>query len=94
MDYEKDMKEFPEATLAVTKDVGEVEIQRNSEHTKRGLSSRQVQFLALGGAIGTGLFIGTGATLAKVGPAPLLMGYMLMSFVVSLPHDDLMQDAS
>jgi len=36
----------------------------------------------LGGAIGTGLFIGSGATLSAVGPAPLLMGYIVMSFVV------------
>jgi hypothetical protein len=35
-----------------------------------------------GGAIGTGLFIGSGATLSAVGPAPLLMGYIVMSFVV------------
>ena len=78
-----DTKDFPEATLSATKDVGEVENAgvAPNEHTKRGLSSRQVQFLALGGAIGTGLFIGTGSTLASVGPAPLLMGYMLMSFV-------------
>lgn len=77
-----EMKDFPEATTTVTKDIGEVEDHGPREHTKRGLKSRQVQFLALGGAIGTGLFIGTGATLSKVGPAPLLMGYMLMSFVV------------
>lgn len=77
-----EMKDFPEATTTVTKDIGEVEDHGPREHTKRGLKSRQVQFLALGGAIGTGLFIGTGATLSNVGPAPLLMGYMLMSFVV------------
>jgi amino acid transporter len=36
----------------------------------------------IGGAIGTGLFIGSGSTLSAVGPAPLLMGYIVMSFVV------------
>lgn len=76
------MKDFPEATVSLSKDVGDVENHGVREHTKRGLSSRQVQFLALGGAIGTGLFVGTGSTLASVGPAPLLMGYMLMSAVV------------
>jgi len=75
-------KDFPEATLSVTKEVGEVENASETKHLARGLSSRQIQFLSLGGAIGTGLFIGTGATLSKVGPAPLLMGYMLMSVVV------------
>ena len=42
--------------------------------TRRGLKSRHIQLIALGGCIGTGLFIGTGATLSTVGPAPLFMG--------------------
>lgn len=42
------MKEFPEVTAAATKDVGDVENAGARNHTKRGLSSRQVQFLALG----------------------------------------------
>ncbi|KAL1305184.1 hypothetical protein AAFC00_002105 [Neodothiora populina] len=77
-----DVKEFPEATVSLSKDIGDVENAGPRETTKRGLKSRQVQFLALGGAIGTGLFIGTGSTLSVVGPAPLLMGYIFMSFVV------------
>jgi amino acid transporter len=36
--------------------------------TKRGLSSRQLQLLAIGGCIGTGLFVGSGSTLSMVGP--------------------------
>ena len=35
----------------------------------RGLSSRQVQMIAIGGTIGTGLFLGTGRALAQGGPA-------------------------
>ena len=42
-------------------------------HTHRGLKSRHVQFIALGGSIGTGLFVGTGTTLSLAGPAPLFM---------------------
>lgn len=40
-----------------------------SEHDQlaRGLKSRHIQFLALGGAIGTGLFIGSGAILHDTG---------------------------
>lgn len=33
----------------------------------RGLQSRQVTMIAIGGAIGTGLIIGTGSALAKAG---------------------------
>ncbi|KAJ5525431.1 hypothetical protein N7494_012081 [Penicillium frequentans] len=60
---------------------GEVEGIDTGE-THRGLSSRHIQFLALGGCIGTGLFVGSGSTLSTVGPAPLLMGYIVMSSVV------------
>lgn len=49
---------------------------------QRGLKSRHIQFLALGGAIGTGLFIGSGQILATVGPAPLFMAYLVMMVVV------------
>lgn len=74
------MKDFPEATIQPSKDIGEVENHGPRQHTKRGLKSRQVQFLALGGAIGTGLFIGTGATLSKVGPgkSPLRYGQRIV----------------
>ena len=41
--------------------------------THRGLRSRHIQLIALGGCIGTGLFVGTGSTLSLVGPAPLVM---------------------
>ncbi|KAK7183446.1 hypothetical protein DPSP01_010554 [Paraphaeosphaeria sporulosa] len=50
--------------------------------THRGLKSRHIQFLALGGAIGTGLFVGSGGILALVGPAPLFMAYLSMMMVV------------
>ena len=41
--------------------------------THRRLKSRHVQLIALGGSIGTGLFVGTGTTLSLAGPAPLFM---------------------
>lgn len=49
---------------------------------ERGLKSRHIQFLALGGAIGTGLFVGSGRILQLVGPAPLFMGYLSMMLLV------------
>ena len=41
--------------------------------THRGLKSRHIQLIALGGSIGTGLFVGTSTTLSLAGPAPLFM---------------------
>ncbi|KAK0632664.1 amino acid permease/ SLC12A domain-containing protein [Immersiella caudata] len=60
---------------------GGISLDRDSQ-LQRGLKSRHIQFLALGGAIGTGLFVGSGAILATVGPAPLWMAYMSMMGVV------------
>ncbi|CAH2351797.1 proline-specific permease [[Candida] railenensis] len=52
------------------------------ETLERGLKSRHVQLIALGGCIGTGLFVGTGSALSACGPAPLLISYMIMSIVM------------
>lgn len=50
--------------------------------THRGLKSRHMQLIALGGAIGTGLFVGSGSGLATCGPAGLLTGYLCIAFFV------------
>ncbi|EPQ30961.1 uncharacterized protein PFL1_01150 [Pseudozyma flocculosa PF-1] len=50
----------------------------------RKLSSRVVQMIALAGTIGTGLFLGTGKSLAAGGPASLLICYAIAGFVVYL----------
>ncbi|WP_132991866.1 amino acid permease [Gordonia zhaorongruii] len=42
------------------------------EGYQRGLNSRTVQMIAIGGAIGTGLFYGSGGAIEKAGPALLL----------------------
>lgn len=44
------------------------EVDEQTTETHRGLSSRHIQFLALGGCIGTGLFVGSGQSLSTVGP--------------------------
>jgi yeast amino acid transporter len=43
-------------------------------HMKQGLHQRHIQMIALAGTIGTGLFLGSGAALAKAGPLGALMG--------------------
>jgi amino acid transporter, AAT family len=48
----------------------------------RGLSSRQVQMIAIGGTIGTGLFLGTGRSLAQGGPASMLICYSIVGAIV------------
>ena len=46
---------------------------------KRQLKSRHIQMIAIGGAIGTGLFVGSGDSLSSGGPAGLLIGYGISS---------------
>jgi amino acid transporter len=49
---------------------------------KRGLKERHLQLIALGGAIGTGLFIGLGTALSSAGPLSTLIGYSIMGALV------------
>jgi AAT family amino acid transporter len=50
----------------------------------RKLSARQVQMIAIGGTIGTGLFLGTGKSLATGGPASMLICYIIIGIIVFL----------
>lgn len=50
----------------------------------RKLSARQVQMIAIGGTIGTGLFLGTGKSLATGGPASMLIAYSIVGGIVLL----------
>ncbi|PYH95579.1 hypothetical protein BO71DRAFT_350874 [Aspergillus ellipticus CBS 707.79] len=52
------------------------------EITQRGLKNRHVQLMALGGTIGTGLFVGSGQALHIGGPLSLLLGYIFISALV------------
>ncbi|KAJ2740292.1 hypothetical protein GGI19_007154, partial [Coemansia pectinata] len=45
---------------------------------KRRLKGRQMGMIAIGGTIGTGLFIGSGTTLATAGPAGSLVAYLVI----------------
>ena len=45
--------------------------------TVRGLSPRHVQLMAIGGSIGTGLFVGIGGVLSKAGPLSVVLGYLI-----------------
>jgi AAT family amino acid transporter len=48
----------------------------------RKLSARQVQMIAIGGTIGTGLFLGTGTSLSRGGPGSMLLSYSIVGFIV------------
>ena len=52
-----------------------------SQHElQRKLSNRHLQLIAIGGAIGTGLFMGSGKTISLAGPSILFI-YMIIGFM-------------
>ncbi|MFT8209728.1 MAG: amino acid permease [Symbiopectobacterium sp.] len=50
--------------------------QQHDGTLKRGLKNRHIQLIALGGAVGTGLFLGIAATIKMSGPS-VLLGYAI-----------------
>ncbi len=50
---------------------------------ERSLTSRHIQFIALGGCIGTGLFLGSGKSISQGGPSVILQ-YLLIGLVMFL----------
>lgn len=53
------------------------------EHLHRNLTNRHIQLIALGGAIGTGLFMGSGQTISIAGPS-ILVVYVVLGGVMFL----------
>jgi len=53
----------------------------SSEHLRRSLSNRHLQLIAIGGAIGTGLFMGSGKTISLAGPSILLV-YLIIGVML------------
>ncbi|MDR3177891.1 MAG: amino acid permease [Campylobacteraceae bacterium] len=49
----------------------------------RALKNRHIQLIALGGAVGTGLFLGTGPAISSAGPS-VLVGYAFVGFLAFL----------
>jgi amino acid transporter, AAT family len=55
-------------------------VTKNQDGTFRSLSNRHVQMIAIGGTIGTGLFLGSGSTISKTGPSVMLVYLVLGIF--------------
>ncbi len=57
--------------------------QQHGEQLKRGLKNRHIQLIALGGAIGTGLFLGSASVIQSAGPG-IILGYAIAGFIAFL----------
>ena len=71
----------------VTNDVGYGEIHDNADNLQRRLGNRQIQLIAIGGSIGTALFVSIGGGLNKGGPGSLFIAYTLYSCLLGLVNN-------
>ncbi|OJJ42131.1 hypothetical protein ASPZODRAFT_126055 [Penicilliopsis zonata CBS 506.65] len=70
---------------ALAEDVDEGQASgRIDQSLHRRLGNRQIQLVAIGGSIGTGLFISIGSGLYKGGPGSLLVAFIIHSIMVGL----------
>lgn len=60
-----------------------MESQNDDHQLSRGLKNRHVQLIALGGTIGTGLFLGAGQSIHLAGPS-IILAYLLAGFACFL----------
>ena len=54
----------------------------DTHHLERGIGTRQLSMIAIGGAIGTGLFFASGGAIAQAGPGGALLAYATMGLAV------------
>lgn len=54
---------------------------REGDTLHRGLNARQISMISLGGAVGTGLIIGSGTALVRGGPLGILLGYSFVGAI-------------
>src|SRR5690606_31348214 len=60
-----------------------MEGQQHGDTLKRGLKNRHIQLIALGGAIGTGLFLGSASVIQSAGPG-IILGYAMAGSIAFL----------
>lgn len=61
---------------------GSIPVEGDTSPLNRSLKGRHLQFIAIGGSIGAGLFIGCGKALANGGPASLLIGFIIVGIMM------------
>lgn len=78
-------RRYNDEELGINSNMSEVEktaIRTANAPLSRSLKNRHLQMIAIGGAIGTGLFVGSGEKLRTGGPAGILIGYGLIGIMI------------
>ncbi|CAI7589567.1 unnamed protein product [Penicillium glandicola] len=79
------ISEIPEKATPKGQDSDDAEGQMEqipTQQLRREFKSRQVSMIAIAGALGTGLIIGTGTALSRGGPGSLLIAYTITGAVI------------
>lgn len=67
-----------DSEAVITSDTGSVsELNAGSQHLHRNLRGKEVQLFAIGGAIGTGVFINMASALPKGGPGSFFIAFLI-----------------
>lgn len=77
----------PEAHDIVNYEDGE--IAENADNLQRRLSNRQIQLIAIGGSIGTALFVSIGGGLHSGGPGSLFIAYVIYACMLALVNNSI-----
>ena len=62
-------------------------VSENVDNLQRHLANRQIQLIAIGGSIGTALFVSIGTGLYHGGAASLLIAYTIQSCVLAMVNN-------
>lgn len=68
-------------------DVQEGLVASNADNLQRNLNNRQIQLIAMGGSIGTALFVSIGTGLYNGGPGSLLLAYTIQSCILAMVNN-------
>ncbi|CAD0088164.1 unnamed protein product [Aureobasidium vineae] len=75
--------------IARTDSREEGEVLENTDHLHRRLGNRQIQLMAIGGTIGTALFVSIGGGLYKGGPGSLFLAYTIYACALGLVNNSI-----
>ena len=68
-------------------DVQQGDVSDNADDLQRHLGNRQIQLIAIGGSIGTALFVSIGGALNKGGPLGILLAYTVYSCMMGFVNN-------
>lgn len=87
MDDSKDVKD--QVLTTVDTEVRRGSVYGNHDSLHRNLTNRQIQLLAIGGAVGTALFVSIGNGLAAGGPGSMFIAYTFWSCIVACVNNSI-----